>query len=62
MDILKIAQESGMQVMLNARIGREEYSSVTGSLQALERFAAALFSLLPNGTQTAGAQTEQEQR
>jgi hypothetical protein len=42
MDILKIAAESGMQVILDGRIGREEYRSVVGSVQALERFANAL--------------------
>ena len=42
MDILKIAAESGMQVILDGRIGREEYRSVVGSVQALYRFADAL--------------------
>ena len=39
MDIEKIANDSGMQVVLDGRIGREEYKSVYGSLQALQRFA-----------------------
>ncbi len=42
MDILELARNSGMLVTLDARIGREEYRSVYGSLQALERFAAAV--------------------
>jgi len=42
MDILEIAKNSGMQVILNGRIGREEYQSVYGSIQALQRFADAL--------------------
>jgi hypothetical protein len=33
-----------MQVTLDARIGREEYRSVHGSVEALERFADALFA------------------
>jgi hypothetical protein len=42
MDILEMARNSGMLVMLDARIGREEYHSVSGSLRALQRFADAL--------------------
>ena len=44
MDILKIAEHSGMQVILNGRIGREEYRSVHGSTEALQRFADALLA------------------
>jgi methyl coenzyme M reductase gamma subunit len=39
MDMEKLARDSGMQVVLDGRIGREEYKSVYGSLQALQRFA-----------------------
>jgi len=39
MDILDIAREAGMTVVLEARIGRQEYHSVHGSLDALQRFA-----------------------
>ncbi|MEM5340404.1 hypothetical protein [Paraburkholderia azotifigens] len=42
MNLLEIARESGMAVILDGRIGREEYQSVCGSLAALERFADAL--------------------
>lgn len=42
MDILEIARNSGMQVILNGRIGREEYQSVYGSIQALQQFADAV--------------------
>jgi hypothetical protein len=42
MDILGLAESSGMLVILDARIGREEYRSVHGSLDALQRFANAL--------------------
>jgi hypothetical protein len=43
-DILEIARHSGMQVILNGRIGLEEYQSVYGSVQALQRFADALLN------------------
>jgi hypothetical protein len=42
MDLIELARESGMAVLLDARIGREEYVSVSGSLAALERFADAV--------------------
>lgn len=42
MDLIDMARESGMAVVLNARIGREEYHSVCGSLSALQKFAEAV--------------------
>src|SRR6202161_1684381 len=42
MDLIELARESGMAVLLDARIGREEYVSVSGSLAALKRFAEAV--------------------
>ncbi len=42
MDLIELARESGMTVLLDAKIGREEYVSVSGSLAALERFADAV--------------------
>ncbi|MFL9983705.1 hypothetical protein [Paraburkholderia sediminicola] len=42
MDIIDMARASGMAVILDARIGREEYQSVCGSLSALQRFAEAV--------------------
>lgn len=42
MDLIELARESGMAVMLDARIGLEEYVSVSGSLAALARFADAV--------------------
>ncbi|REE22373.1 hypothetical protein B0G81_1260 [Paraburkholderia sp. BL6665CI2N2] len=42
MNIIDMARESGMAVILDARIGREEYHSVCGSLSALEKFADAI--------------------
>jgi hypothetical protein len=42
MNIIEMARESGMAVILDARIGREEYHSVCGSLSALQKFADAI--------------------
>ncbi|MFM0204832.1 hypothetical protein PQR53_33955 [Paraburkholderia fungorum] len=42
MDIIDMARASGMAVILEGRIGREEYQSVCGSLSALQRFAEAV--------------------
>ncbi|CAL8476981.1 conserved protein of unknown function (plasmid) [Caballeronia sp. S22] len=46
MDIEKIARDSGLLVVLDGRIGREEYKSVCGSLHALQRFADSVCELL----------------
>jgi len=42
MDLIELARESGMAVLLDGKIGRQEYVSVTGSLAALARFADAV--------------------
>jgi hypothetical protein len=42
MDIVKIARTAGLQILLDARIGRETYHSVSGSLSSLQRFADAI--------------------
>ncbi|MFM0340697.1 hypothetical protein [Paraburkholderia fungorum] len=42
MDIVDMARISGMTVILEGRIGREEYQSVSGSISALQRFAEAV--------------------
>lgn len=39
MHILDLAKQSGMTVILDAKIGRQEYRTVHGSVAALERFA-----------------------
>ena len=39
MDIVKVAQQAGMTVVLEAKIGRHEYQSVHGPVASLERFA-----------------------
>ena len=42
MDLVDMARQSGMAIILDGRIGHEEYQSVCGSLAALERFADAV--------------------
>ena len=42
MDIVDMARASGLAVILDGRIGREEYQSVCGSVSALQRFAEAV--------------------
>lgn len=42
MNILDIATQAGLQVLLDARIGSQTYHSVCGSLGALQRFADAV--------------------
>lgn len=42
MDIIELARQAGLQVLLDARIGSQTYHSVCGSLPALQRFADAI--------------------
>ena len=42
MDIIEMAREAGLQILLDARIGSQTYHSVAGSLTALQRFADAV--------------------
>jgi hypothetical protein len=42
MDIIELAREAGLQVLLDARIGSVTYHSISGSLTALQRFADAI--------------------
>ena len=42
MDIIDMARASGLTVILDGRIGREDYQSVCGSVFALQRFAESL--------------------
>ncbi|RKE23940.1 hypothetical protein B0G76_8640 [Paraburkholderia sp. BL23I1N1] len=50
MDIVEIARKAGMQILLDARIGRETYHSVCGSLQSLQHFADAVCAAAAAGT------------
>ncbi|SAL75156.1 hypothetical protein AWB66_05142 [Caballeronia telluris] len=51
-DILQIARDSGMLVLLEGRIGHEEYTSVSGSVSALSRFARSIMHTPMAGTRT----------
>ncbi|MEW9585286.1 hypothetical protein [Paraburkholderia sp. DGU8] len=42
MNIVDIARASGLIVILDGKIGLEEYQSICGSVSALERFAEAV--------------------
>jgi hypothetical protein len=60
MDIIDIATKAGMQVLVDARIGRETYHSVCGSLPALQRFADAVCAAMHEETPAAAARDELE--
>ena len=47
-EILERARSAGLLVLLNGRIGREEYHSVSGSVGALQRFLDGYYP--PAGT------------
>ncbi|WP_082862308.1 hypothetical protein [Caballeronia hypogeia] len=38
-DVLRMARKSGMTVLLDGRIGQQAYTSVSGSADALQKFA-----------------------
>ncbi len=42
MDIIKIARESGFVVLMDGRIGQEQYTSVCGTEEVLRSFAEAV--------------------
>lgn len=42
-DLAQLARDAGLTVLLDGKIGREEYQSVSGSLAALQRFAEAYY-------------------
>ncbi|MBN3789601.1 hypothetical protein [Burkholderia sp. Ac-20353] len=46
MNILKLAADAGMLVVLDGKIGRTEYRSVHGTLDAFQRFVQSLESAL----------------
>lgn len=53
MNILELAEDAGMLVVLDGRIGRTEYHrSVHGTLDAFQRFVHALESALANGEES----------
>lgn len=53
MDIIDMARASGLTVILDGRIGREEYQSVCGSILALQRFADSLLQCPASGHDSA---------
>lgn len=53
MNILKLAADAGMLVVLDGRIGRTEYRSVHGTLDAFQRFVQALESAMANADESA---------
>lgn len=48
MDIIKLAKDAGLEVLLQGRIGTQEYHSVSGTVQSLERFAEAFAATKTN--------------
>lgn len=55
MDLIDIARASGLAVILDRRIGREEYQSVCGSLPKRCRYADAVRHTTANRQRVAGA-------
>lgn len=58
MNIQELAADAGMLVVLDGRIGRTEYRSVHGTLDAFERFVHALESALANNEKFDGFQCQ----
>jgi hypothetical protein len=56
MNILELAADAGMLVVLDGRIGHTEYRSVHGTLDAFQRFVQALESALANSEEPDGSQ------
>ncbi|MFB9127840.1 hypothetical protein E2553_33385 [Paraburkholderia dipogonis] len=46
MDLLEIARQSGMTVVLDARIGQIEYQSVYGSVNSLKKLIETIVALV----------------
>ncbi|MDB5785575.1 MAG: hypothetical protein JWQ50_5490 [Caballeronia mineralivorans] len=55
MNIIQLARDAGMLVVLDGRIGCTEYRSVHGTLDAFQRFVHALELVLAQGPTGAGA-------
>jgi len=60
MNILKLAGDAGMLVVLDGRIGCTEYRSVHGTLDAFQRFVRALESALANADESDGPECRRE--
>ncbi|MBN3851959.1 hypothetical protein G3N59_01075 [Paraburkholderia sp. Ac-20340] len=44
-DLIRLAREAGLSVQLDAVIGSQQYSSISGSFDALKRFGDAYFEV-----------------
>ncbi|WP_118182935.1 hypothetical protein [Paraburkholderia phosphatilytica] len=53
MPVLALSREAGMQIVLDARIGRQTYHSVRGTLTSLQRFADAVLAASRRDSRTA---------
>jgi hypothetical protein len=60
MNILKLAGDAGMLVVLDGRIGCTEYRSVHGTLDAFQRFVQALESALTNADESDGPERRRD--
>lgn len=58
MNILELAGDAGMLVVLDGRIGCTEYRSVHGTFDAFQRFVKALESALTNVEESDGPQRQ----
>ena len=61
MDIVNIARTAGLQILPDARIGRETCHSVSGSLLSLQRFADAVCAAMAEEFAARGDQVEQHE-
>ena len=55
MNILELAGDAGMLVVLDGKIGRTEYRSVHGTLDSFQRFVHALELALANDEESDGS-------
>ena len=60
MNILELARDAGMLVVLDGRVGTTEYRSVHGTLDAFQRFVDELASALRNERRAQGAWRHRE--
>jgi hypothetical protein len=61
MNLIEMARKAGMQVLLDAQIGRETYHSVCGPLSSLQRFAEEVREALYAGTTVSNIQAAQQE-
>ncbi len=61
MNLIEMARKAGMQVLLDAQIGRETYHSVCGPLSSLQRFAEEVRMALNQETTMRDFQAAQQE-